>query len=249
MGIPEEFIEKDYFVSLLLKEIVTLNPNIVFKGGISLSKCYKLISRFSEDIDINFDNSIKSNNKEKKRLKDSIENAIDNVNLELTNGDEIKSRMDINRYKVDVRSVVGASGNLKEYLIVESYVSLKSFPSERMLVTHYILDFLEAEQQMQLIENFNIKSFEMNVQTVERTMIDKIFALCDYYEKGQVHQNSRHLYDIHKIWSNYQFERDTFIKLLNDVAMERSLKSKINVSAEKGYQILDKLHAIISNDV
>lgn len=66
MGIPEEFIEKDYFVSLLLKEIVTLNPNIVFKGGTSLSKCYKLISRFSEDIDINFHNSIKSTNKEKK---------------------------------------------------------------------------------------------------------------------------------------------------------------------------------------
>src|SRR5699024_3678853 len=116
--------------------------------------------------------------------KNSIENAIDNVNLDLTNGDEIKSRMDFSQYKVGFPSLVGASGNLKEYLIVESYVSLKLFPSERMLVTHYILDFLEAEQQMKLIENFNIKSFEMNVQTVERTMIDKIFALCDYYEKG-----------------------------------------------------------------
>lgn len=44
-GIPEEFIEKDYFVSLLLKEISELCPDIVFKGGTSLSKCYKLINR------------------------------------------------------------------------------------------------------------------------------------------------------------------------------------------------------------
>ncbi|MFT8391080.1 MAG: nucleotidyl transferase AbiEii/AbiGii toxin family protein [Sporolactobacillus sp.] len=29
-------------------------PRIVFKGGTSLSKCYHLIHRFSEDIDLNF---------------------------------------------------------------------------------------------------------------------------------------------------------------------------------------------------
>ena len=51
--LPIAIIEKDYYVTLVLKEIATRNPDIVFKGGTSLSKCYKIIDRFSEDIDLN----------------------------------------------------------------------------------------------------------------------------------------------------------------------------------------------------
>lgn len=49
-GIDASIIEKDYYVTLFLKRIVEVIPNIIFKGGTSLSKCYKLIKRFSEDI-------------------------------------------------------------------------------------------------------------------------------------------------------------------------------------------------------
>ncbi len=45
-SLSEEIIEKDYFVSLFLKRIAEANPNIVFKGGTSLSKAYQLIERF-----------------------------------------------------------------------------------------------------------------------------------------------------------------------------------------------------------
>ena len=50
LNIRPEIVEKDYYVTLLLKEIYSLMPEIVFKGGTSLSKCYHLIKRFSEDI-------------------------------------------------------------------------------------------------------------------------------------------------------------------------------------------------------
>ena len=46
-------VEKDYFVTLFLKRMAERHSNIIFKGGTSLSKCYKLINRFSEDIDLN----------------------------------------------------------------------------------------------------------------------------------------------------------------------------------------------------
>ena len=49
-GIDASIIEKDYYVTLFLKRIVEVLPNIIFKGGTSLSKCYKLIKRFSEDM-------------------------------------------------------------------------------------------------------------------------------------------------------------------------------------------------------
>lgn len=54
MKIPEIYIEKDYWVTLALKTIFQseLTTDAVFKGGTALSKCYHIIERFSEDIDL-----------------------------------------------------------------------------------------------------------------------------------------------------------------------------------------------------
>lgn len=41
-GIDASIVEKDYYVTLFLKRIVEVIPSIIFKGGTSLSKCYKL---------------------------------------------------------------------------------------------------------------------------------------------------------------------------------------------------------------
>ena len=54
-AIEESIVEKDYYVTMILKELVQRNPNVVFKGGTSLSKAYHAIDRFSEDIDITFE--------------------------------------------------------------------------------------------------------------------------------------------------------------------------------------------------
>jgi len=52
--IASNIIVKDYFVTLFLKTLETNFPNFIFKGGTSLSKCYKEINRFSEDIDLSY---------------------------------------------------------------------------------------------------------------------------------------------------------------------------------------------------
>ena len=54
VGLPEVYIEKDYWVTYSLKNlsISEYNHSVVFKGGTSLSKAHKLIHRFSEDIDL-----------------------------------------------------------------------------------------------------------------------------------------------------------------------------------------------------
>lgn len=53
-GIIQVALEKDWWVTLTLKALFLTKfaKGIVFKGGTSLSKCWKLINRFSEDIDI-----------------------------------------------------------------------------------------------------------------------------------------------------------------------------------------------------
>ena len=53
-GLPPSSIEKDWWVTQVLKALHTLPyaEHIAFKGGTSLSKCWNLIARFSEDVDI-----------------------------------------------------------------------------------------------------------------------------------------------------------------------------------------------------
>jgi Nucleotidyl transferase AbiEii toxin, Type IV TA system len=52
-GLGEQFVEKDYYVTEILRIVVgSLGDKVMFKGGTSLSKGWGLITRFSEDIDL-----------------------------------------------------------------------------------------------------------------------------------------------------------------------------------------------------
>src|SRR5258708_7703067 len=59
-GFPAKAIEKDWWVTIVLKALfnTTYSENLLFKGGTSLSKCWHLINRFSEDIDVAIDKEI-----------------------------------------------------------------------------------------------------------------------------------------------------------------------------------------------
>ncbi|MFA5381620.1 MAG: nucleotidyl transferase AbiEii/AbiGii toxin family protein, partial [Candidatus Micrarchaeia archaeon] len=46
----KEYIEKDYYLDLILYELSLLSKNLVFKGGTALYKIYGF-PRFSEDLD------------------------------------------------------------------------------------------------------------------------------------------------------------------------------------------------------
>ena len=55
IGLDAASIEKDFWVCWTLKELFALpetGPHLTFKGGTSLSKGWKLIERFSEDVDV-----------------------------------------------------------------------------------------------------------------------------------------------------------------------------------------------------
>ncbi|MBC9930943.1 nucleotidyl transferase AbiEii/AbiGii toxin family protein [Chitinophaga qingshengii] len=56
-GMPPHAIEKDWWVTLTLKALFqsAYANHLIFKGGTSLSKGWKLIQRFSEDIDLAID--------------------------------------------------------------------------------------------------------------------------------------------------------------------------------------------------
>ena len=69
-GCAAVVIEKDYYVTMILRLLSQNISNVVFKGGTSLSKGFKAINRFSEDIDITFDEHI--GEARRKKLKNVV---------------------------------------------------------------------------------------------------------------------------------------------------------------------------------
>ena len=244
LGIKAEIVEKDYYVTLFLKELVSIMPEIIFKGGTSLSKCFHLIERFSEDIDLNIETETKPSESQRKKIKSNIISVIDRMELTLTNPDNVKSRRDYNRYLIDYPSVLDAS-YLKEMLVVETSVYQRAYPAVRKPAGSLIYDYLSENGFSDFVEKYDLTPFELNVQTVERTMIDKLYALADYYLSGTIAEHSRHIYDIYKLLSVVTINDDLRL-LAAQVAEERrphsrSLSVQPDVSVKKVLcEIIDK---------
>lgn len=66
LNIMPQLIEKDFWVCWILKILFALpksGSHLTFKGGTSLSKCYHVIRRFSEDVDVSIERTFLSNEK------------------------------------------------------------------------------------------------------------------------------------------------------------------------------------------
>lgn len=246
LGIKAEIIEKDYYITLFLKELVSVSPDIIFKGGTSLSKCYHLIDRFSEDIDLNIETETKPSESRRKHLKSSIVSVIDKLGFTLTNPENVKSRRDYNRYIIDYPSVLGAS-YLKEMLIVETAVYQRAYPTVRKTAGSLIYDYLSANGFDDFIKQYSLEPFELNVQSAERTMIDKLYALADYYLAGTTAEHSRHIYDIYKLLSVIEIN-DELKNLAASVADERRPHSR-SLSVQDGTDIKAVLREIVEKNI
>lgn len=245
-GIEASIIEKDYYVTLFLQRIVAQLPNIIFKGGTSLSKCYKLINRFSEDIDLNIETETHPTEGQRKKLKEVIVSIIDECGFTLTNPEKVRSRRDYNRYIVDYPTIFPTS-YLKEHLIVETAVYIKAYPCKRMLASSLIYDYLERNDYTDLIEQYGLQPFELNVQAAERTLVDKVFALGDYYLSNAVHEHSRHVYDIYKLLGVVTLA-DSMKELVQSVREER--KPHVNCrSAKDGIDMNALLQDIVDKAI
>lgn len=248
LHIPPNIVEKDYYVTLALRELSANIKGMVFKGGTSLTKCYQLLDRFSEDIDISYAASEGIPGESRKRqLKKAIVASMDTLNLPITNLEQTRSRRNYNCYHAAYPSIYAPVLELKTELVIETYIALLPFPTTVRMTDNYIYRFLQQSDQIHLAEEFDLMPFEITVQTIERTLIDKVFALCDYYMSGKTERHSRHLYDIHKILENTILP-ESFAALIGEV---RALRAPLPIcpSAANGININCILEEIISKDV
>ncbi len=239
LGKNEQMVEKDTIQSLFLYEIAKSELPFVFKGGTSLSKAYNLIDRFSEDIDLSMNR--RPTQSERIKSKELIVSIATNLGLTLTNSEEIKSRYDYNKYVFQYDSMFVA---IPLEIIIETSYYQAVYPVEKHVVGSFVGKFCK-EKNILLPIPFEAAEVIMNVQSVERTFVDKVFAVCDYKIQNMQDRDSRHLYDICKLLG--QVKLDYSLDELIDVVREDRMQSKNNPSAQLQYNIPKMLKEIIGS--
>lgn len=141
---------------------------------------------------------------------------METLGFPIVNSDETRSRRSYNCYRASYPSLYAPLLELKSELIVETYIALLPFPTVNRMADNYIHRFLQLTGQENLAEEFDLMPFEITTQAIERTLIDKVFAICDYYLSDKVDRHSRHLYDIFKILE-FMTPDSSFPKLVQEV--------------------------------
>ena len=246
LKLPVPIVEKDYYVTMILKLLALKEPNCVFRGGTSLSKCHHIIDRFSEDIDIAFSNHLTQG--QRKKLKNETIAKISNIlGLSIADWDKTHSRRDYNCYTFAYEPLDDfIPHSLIQGVKMEIVLSSIPFPTVTMDVDSYVYEFL-AKENMDIIKEYDLEPFSMTLQSLDKTLADKVFAICDYYLLAKTQRHSRHIYDIYMLLPKVP-QDDKFKELVRQVRSQRSGMSMCP-SAISNVSISELLHEIISKGV
>lgn len=249
-GISRAIIEKDYYVTLMLSELRLTEPGTVFKGGTSLSKCYGIINRFSEDIDLNLDNgTARPSETMRVRFSKEIRECADRIGLKPVNfGPDrpLRDKKRFLRYIYDYDPIFSAEG-IKSRIEIETAFFIPSLPSETKTADSVIGNYLDSIGRPDLTEKFGLSRFPIKTQSLVRTYIDKLFAVADYYLDNNIKEHSRHLYDLYKIGQVLDI-RDIPESLIRYVRASRAEYTTSRTS-RSDYDLSEVIQEVLDKDV
>ncbi|MBQ0115838.1 MAG: nucleotidyl transferase AbiEii/AbiGii toxin family protein [Bacteroidales bacterium] len=219
-GIVENAVEKDYWVSMVLRCIFSLPyaDALVFKGGTSLSKAWNLIERFSEDIDLAIDRKFlgfgeELNKSQRTKLRKESKKFICS-----TLASDIEKKMSeygvLEECKVVVpETIVSDLDPVVLFLEYNTILSQKiDYIPERVKIEiscrSLIEPFMKVAMRSMIEDAYPKDAFTMtkvHVPTVlpSRTFLEKIFLLHEEFTRPggctHIERLSRHMYDIEKM--------------------------------------------------
>jgi hypothetical protein len=218
--LPAFAVEKDWWVVKTLEFIfqMEIGNHLVFKGGTSLNKAWKLIDRFSEDIDLALDRGFlgfsgELSKKEITRLRLKFNKYIMSVFFpELT-----AKFFDYGLADVKLQLIESKDSDQDPRIIEIYYPNVVDTPGyiQPRVQVEIGCRSLREPFSVQTFTSFVYESFpdaaftgsQIHIPTVspERTLLEKIFLLHEEFqrpvEKVRVDRMSRHLYDIYIISS------------------------------------------------
>lgn len=201
-AIPEVYVEKDYWITRMLLRLSEseYREQLIFKGGTSLSKAYKLVSRFSEDVDLALCVPGLSSGQAKRYMKDAEATMAADLEYQCNHPRESKGssfRKTVYRYP---RLADGDFGQASEELLLEINAFAVPEPYSQRRVQSIIAEFLQAVDRLDLIAQFGLDAFSLHVLHVERTAAEKVLGLVKASRADQsvdaLRAKIRHVYDL-----------------------------------------------------
>lgn len=204
LGIPATAIEKDYWVSQLLRILGQRFPeDFLFKGGTSLSKAYSIVQRFSDDVDI----LIIPRGRGKGAL-DTLMKAMNLAAIDALGGPSIAedSGRGIHRtYRIEYPARHPGTQVIPTSIKLEMGIRGGPQPTEDLPIRSLLGDLI-AETAANLEDYTDLAQFAVSVLHPGRTLLEKLVMM---HIKGQKLQatppavlgptEGRHFYDIHQL--------------------------------------------------
>lgn len=229
LSIPPIFIEKDYWVTYALHTVFNnpLGANVVFKGGTALSKCFGLIDRFSEDIDLVL---IKQDGESKGKFKSRIREigklvsaVLPEIDIEGVTNKFGMIRKTAHVYKKEFE---GDFGQTRKNIILEIGWLGDSEPNRTVKISSFIYEMMKNNGQEDIAEENKLLPFNVLVLEPKRTLCEKIMSLVRFSDTENpiedLKMKVRHTYDLHKLLENKElvdfFNSKEFDELLLKVA-------------------------------
>ena len=199
-GIREDILEKDYYVTLLLKELSEKQETLpaYFKGGTALYKAQKSIRRFSEDIDLTICIDNCSGNQAKKRLETATKKYLSLPRTSRKELEDDRKGSITAVYDYTPAVAVDTDDPLQRfgYVKVEGTSFTVSEPFSTLEIEPIIYTYATEEQRSILREQFEVMPFPIKTIRLERIFADKIFAAEFYYERAMYFDVAKHIYDV-----------------------------------------------------
>ncbi|CAN5360182.1 nucleotidyl transferase AbiEii/AbiGii toxin family protein [soil metagenome] len=217
-GIKQEFIEKDYWITIVLSRLAKSDyfDKSVFKGGTSLSKGFNLIDRFSEDVDIALiDDKLKTGNE----IKTIIRNIEKGITQDLREIEMSGVTSKGSRFRKSVFEYIPTDkNNRNNKLIVEVNSFANPFPFQELPIKSFVFDFLIQTENAKYITEYNLQPFKLNVLNKVQTLMEKLASLIRFsfseIPAESISGKIRHFYDLFFLMQNSEcaefYTSDTF---------------------------------------
>lgn len=222
-GIREDIIEKDYYLTLLLSELASLQTKlpVFFKGGTALYKAIGSLKRFSEDIDLTVEVQDCSKSQGKKRLETAA-NGYTSLPRTSDKTREMNAKGSITSvYEYQPATKIDADDALQRfgYVKVEATSFTVSEPVEPLMVAPLLYSEASPEQQSILHDSYDVFPFEVRTIKMERIFADKILAAEFYYQRQMLFDAAKHLYDLTLLMNTKRIaelleQRDELLRML-----------------------------------
>lgn len=227
MGIKSIYVEKDYWVTYALFTIFNneIGRDTVFKGGTALSKCYNMVDRFSEDIDlVVLRREGESNNKLTTKIR-TISDVVNKVLPEVTI-EGITQKMGMNRktghsYNKEFR---GDFGQVRDAIVVEATWLGYREPFTTKSIVSFVGQMMLDNRQSDFAKENGLLPFELLVLEPIRTICEKIMSLVRFsYSENPVEdlkKKIRHTYDLHQLLQQAEFSKFLHSKAFDSMLLK-----------------------------